>query len=73
MGEVQDSHPQGDPLSPLGPESDEEAVEVVHLRSALRPNVNSLLTDPTRLVFVSFPGQTEDLLREHLGQITLGE
>ena len=73
VGEVQDSHPQGYSLGPVGPEGDEQTVEVVHLRSCLRPNVDSLLTDPPRLVYISLPGEAENLLREHLGQITLGE
>ena len=73
MSQVKDSHPQGDPLGVPGLEGDEEAVEVVHLRSVRRPNIDAVLADAASLLSVTFPGEAEDFACKHLAGEEDGE
>ena len=69
--EVQHPHPQGNTWRPLRAQCDEQTVEVVHIRGGLGANIDSLLTDPARLLYISFPRQTQNLPREHLGKYNI--
>ena len=67
VGEVEDAHPQGDPVHVLGPHGDEQTVEVQHLRPLWWPNIGPGLADARPGHVVSPPGEAQHLAREHLG------
>ena len=83
VGEVEDSHPEWDPLHLLGPHRDEKTVEVQHLWALRAGHVGPGLADPGPGHVVRPPGEAQHLPREHPGgeedgqavavQLVLGE